>query len=111
MSGYHMLLFNMLLWLQNVKEGQFDAIIDYFNDGDRSSCGRVLKIFSQLIICSISIVASLALSDSLGLTSYDNGLVAITMSSVSLILACWKLCFVGADWNKASELNKVCHMI
>ena len=58
---------------------------------------KALKIVTQLIIAFMSITASLALSDSFGLSDFDNGLLAITMALISFILSWWKFIFTDSN--------------
>eukprot|EP01084_Bolivina_argentea_P023276 43407_1 len=64
---------------------------------------HVLKILFQVIVSGCSIIGSLALSNSLGLSNYDNGLMAITMGSTSVLLACWKQICNWGDMKRVGQ--------
>ena len=83
--------FNIWRYKEEEVKGAFDTFMN------NPKLGRALKITSQVTISGLSIVGSLALSDSFGLSTYDNGLLAVTMGSMSLILACWKVLFSCGD--------------
>eukprot|EP01083_Nonionella_stella_P270205 914815_1 len=61
---------------------------DFNMPRDHPTISQILKIFTQILISACSIVGSLALSDSLGLSNVDNGVLAVTMGTLTLLLVC-----------------------
>eukprot|EP01083_Nonionella_stella_P140101 428895_1 len=55
---------------------------------NNKNTSQVLKIVMQILISGCSIIGSLALSDSLGLSNFDNGVLAVAMGTVTLLLVC-----------------------
>eukprot|EP01083_Nonionella_stella_P140102 428897_1 len=55
---------------------------------NNENISQVLKIVMQILISGCSIIGSLALSDSLGLSNFDNGVLAVAMGTVTLLLVC-----------------------
>eukprot|EP01084_Bolivina_argentea_P023278 43411_1 len=74
---------------------------------EHKNTAHVFKILFQVIVSGCSIVGSLALSNNLGLSNYDNGLMAITIGSVTVLLACWRLLCNAGDYAKNNNADDI----
>ena len=71
------------------EEGELDGPIAFAKK--HADASTALKIITQVLISACSIIGSLALSDSFGHSAFDNGILAITMGVVAVLLTCCKL--------------------